>query len=60
MIVVGDCPNCGESVRAYFGRILNVGGPEEKAQIKCSSCKSEMTVFAKEKRIELGMDKQAA
>lgn len=60
IILVGDCPNCGEPIRTYFGNIVTVEGPTERADRKCPSCKMQVTVIANEKRIEQRMDQKMA
>lgn len=43
-IAYGPCPNCEVTNRVYFGDMLGVEGFDKQAEIKCPSCKTEITV----------------
>ena len=40
----GPCPKCGVENRVFFGGILGVDGDAEESAVKCTSCKSGLTV----------------
>ena len=43
-VAAGPCPKCGVENRVFFGGILGVAGDTEESSIKCTNCKSGLTV----------------
>lgn len=43
-IMVGDCPSCGRRTHVFFGKVLNMDGYKEVADIKCEKCKAKLRV----------------
>lgn len=43
-IASGACPSCGAENRVFFGDVLGVEGDKEEATVKCTNCKTGMTV----------------
>lgn len=43
-VAVGPCPNCGSENRIFFGDVLGVPGDREEAVVKCTNCKTSMTI----------------
>jgi len=44
LVASGPCPDCGADNRVLFGDVLGVEGFGEKAELKCTNCKTELTV----------------
>ena len=44
VIAGGPCPNCGVDNRVFFGNVLGVEGDKDEATVKCTNCKTMMTV----------------
>ena len=44
LIASGPCPSCGAENRVFFGNVLGVVGDQEQAAIKCTNCKTGMTI----------------
>ena len=44
LIASGPCPSCGAENRVFFGNVLGVQGDQEQAAIKCTNCKTGMTI----------------
>lgn len=44
LVAGGPCPKCGVENRVFFGGILGVDGDTEESSVKCTSCKSGLTV----------------
>lgn len=40
----GPCPNCGVDNRVFFGDVFMVKGDKEESTIKCTNCKTPMTI----------------
>jgi hypothetical protein len=40
----GPCPNCGVDNRVFFGDVFMVKGDKDESKIKCTNCKSTLTV----------------
>lgn len=40
----GPCPNCGVDNRVFFGDVFMVKGDKDESKIKCTNCKSNLTV----------------
>lgn len=43
-VAAGPCPKCGVENRVFFGGILGVEGDSEESSVKCTNCKSGLTV----------------
>lgn len=43
-IASGVCPNCGVENRVFFGDVLGVVGDKDQATVKCTNCKTGMTI----------------
>ena len=43
-VASGPCPSCGTENHIYFGDVLGVEGDREEASVKCTNCKSSMTI----------------
>lgn len=43
-VASGPCPKCGVGNRIFFGGILGVDGDSEESSVKCTNCKSGLTV----------------
>lgn len=43
-VASGPCPNCGTENRIYFGDVLGVVGDRDESSVKCTNCKSSLTV----------------
>lgn len=43
-VAAGPCPSCGVENRIFFGDVLGVAGDSEESSIKCTNCKTGMTV----------------
>ena len=43
-VASGPCPKCGVENRVFFGGILGVDGDTEESAVKCTSCKSGLTI----------------
>lgn len=53
LIVVGDCPNCGRRTRVFFGKVLNVDGYKDVADVTCDKCKAQLSVERETNRMIL-------
>lgn len=40
----GPCPVCGVDNKVFFGDVFMVKGDQDESSIKCTNCKSAMTV----------------
>ncbi|KAJ8903434.1 hypothetical protein NDN08_004542 [Rhodosorus marinus] len=52
-ILRGACPNCGEDIRAHFGSILTISGPQKTSQMKCDHCRAQLTFRAETRKVEI-------
>jgi hypothetical protein len=43
-VASGPCPKCGVEQRAFFGGILGVEGSVEESNVKCTNCKTALTI----------------
>lgn len=43
-VASGKCPKCGVENRVFFGDVLGVEGDKEQSAVKCTNCKTGMTV----------------
>jgi hypothetical protein len=43
-VASGPCPKCGVDQRVFFGGILGVEGNMEESSIKCTNCKTPLTI----------------
>jgi len=43
-IASGPCPACGTENHIYFGDVLGVEGDREQSSVKCTNCKSSLTI----------------
>jgi hypothetical protein len=44
LILVGDCPSCGRRIHVFFGKVLNLEGYDDVADVKCEKCKAALSV----------------
>jgi hypothetical protein len=44
LVAMGSCPSCGTENRVLFGDVLGVEGDKKQSTIKCSNCKSALTI----------------
>jgi len=43
-IATGPCPKCGVENRIFFGDVLGVEGDVDESSLKCTNCKTSLTV----------------
>jgi len=43
-IATGPCPKCGVENRIFFGDVLGVEGDDDESSLKCTNCKTSLTV----------------
>jgi len=43
-IATGPCPKCGVENRIFFGDVLGVEGDDDESSLKCTNCKTPLTV----------------
>jgi len=43
-VASGPCPACGVENRVFFGDVLGVEGDRDESTVKCTNCKSSMTI----------------
>lgn len=46
VILKAPCPNCGATVRSYFGDVLSVAGSRDTNACECGACGAKMDVSA--------------
>lgn len=51
LIASGPCPECNEENRVYFGGVLGIDGFGEEATMKCSNCKTSLTIARSNLRV---------
>lgn len=44
LVASGPCPSCNADNKIFFGNVLGVEGDKEEATLKCSNCKTSMTI----------------
>lgn len=50
-VLYGPCPKCGSENRIFFGDVFGVQGDREEAAVKCTNCKSGMTIKRSTRRV---------
>lgn len=56
-VAKGPCPNCNTENRVLFGDVLGVEGDKKQSTIKCTNCKSPLTIKRSTLRVSTLMSK---
>mmetsp|Transcript_62256 Transcript_62256/g.124794 ORF Transcript_62256/g.124794 Transcript_62256/m.124794 type:complete len:303 (+) Transcript_62256:54-962(+) len=51
LVASGPCPDCNTENRVFFGDVLGVKGFGDEADLKCSNCKSKLSITRKTLRV---------
>eukprot|EP01039_Chlorochromonas_danica_P003526 gene3526-3862_t len=60
LVAYGPCPSCGVENRVFFGDVLGVEGDHDESSIKCTNCKTSMTIKRSTLRVSTLMPKGKA
>jgi len=44
LVAAGKCPNCGVENKVFFGGVLGIEGDVEESSVKCTNCKTNLTI----------------
>jgi len=60
LVATGPCPSCGVENKVFFGDVLGVEGDKDESTIKCSNCKTSLTIKRSTLRVSTLMPKGGA
>mmetsp|Transcript_10720 Transcript_10720/g.18041 ORF Transcript_10720/g.18041 Transcript_10720/m.18041 type:complete len:178 (-) Transcript_10720:475-1008(-) len=57
LVAAGPCPSCGVVNKIFFGDVLGVEGNNDESTLKCTNCKTRLTVKRDTLRVSTLNDK---
>mmetsp|Transcript_489 Transcript_489/g.546 ORF Transcript_489/g.546 Transcript_489/m.546 type:complete len:347 (-) Transcript_489:446-1486(-) len=58
-VAIGPCPTCSAENKVFFGSVVGIDGDNDESAVKCTSCKTPMTVKRETLRVSTLMKKAA-